>query len=373
MKTLKLTDSLYWSGVLDPDLKVFDIVMTPEFGTTYNSYVLKGSRATALFETAKEVFWDDYRASLESLGVMGHIDYVIMNHTEPDHAGSIARILELNPMATVVGDKTLKFMVLPNLHWPDTMYTYVVEEKALFPCDSFGSHYSHEGVLRSTVTDEEGYWRATKYYFDAIIGPFKDPYMLNALDRIKDLDIKLICPGHGPVHDCKIPELMQVYRGWCGSAAPKSTEKLVVIPYVSAYGYTGLLAEHIAAGIKDRCKDIEVRMYDMVTADAAQVGAELAQADGILMGTPTIIGEALAPIWQLTLGMFPPTHKGKLASAFGSYGWSGEGVILRSRDFSSLFFSFLSSLASVISPSESAASIFSMISLISLRSFLKPA
>ena len=266
MKTLKLTDSLYWTGVLDPDLKVFDIVMTPEFGTTYNSYVLKGSRATALFETAKEVFWDDYKASLESLGVMGHIDYVIMNHTEPDHAGSIARILELNPMATVVGtataisflkeiankefrniavadgdtlslgDKTLKFMVLPNLHWPDTMYTYVVEEKALFPCDSFGSHYSHEGVLRSTVTDEEGYWRATKYYFDAIIGPFKDPYMLNALDRIKDLDIKLICPGHGPVHDCKIPELMQVYRGWCGSAAPKSTEKLVVIPYVSAYG-----------------------------------------------------------------------------------------------------------------------------------------
>ena len=356
MKTLKLTDSLYWTGVLDPDLKVFDIVMTPEFGTTYNSYVLKGSRATALFETAKEVFWDDYKASLESLGVMGHIDYVIMNHTEPDHAGSIAKILELNPMATVVGtataisflkeiankefrniavadgdtlslgDKTLKFMVLPNLHWPDTMYTYVVEEKALFPCDSFGSHYSHEGVLRSTVTDEEGYWRATKYYFDAIIGPFKDPYMLNALDRIKDLDIKLICPGHGPVHDCKIPELMQVYRGWCGSAAPKSAEKLVVIPYVSAYGYTGLLAEHIAAGIKDRCKDIEVRMYDMVTADAAQVGAELAQADGILMGTPTIIGEALAPIWQLTLGMFPPTHKGKLASAFGSYGWSGEGV-----------------------------------------------
>ena len=163
MKTLKLTDSLYWTGVLDPDLKVFDIVMTPEFGTTYNSYVLKGSRATALFETAKEVFWDDYKASLESLGVMGHIDYVIMNHTEPDHAGSIARILELNPMATVVGtataisflkeiankefrniavadgdtlslgDKTLKFMVLPNLHWPDTMYTYVVEEKALFP------------------------------------------------------------------------------------------------------------------------------------------------------------------------------------------------------------------------------------------------
>lgn len=356
MKTLKISDSIYWNGALDPDLKVFDIVMTPEFGTTYNSYVLKGSHATALFETAKELFWDEYRASLESLGVMGSIDYIIMNHTEPDHAGSAAKIIELNPGAVVVGtataisflkeivnrefrsiavndgdtlslgDKTLKFMILPNLHWPDTMYTYVVEEKALFPCDSFGSHYSHEGILRSTVTDEEGYWRATKYYFDAIIGPFKDPYMINALDRIKDLDIKLICPGHGPVHDCRIQELMQTYREWCTDAQIQREGKLVVMPYVSAYGYTGQLAAKIAEGIKERSESIEIRMYDMVTADAAQVGAELAQADGILMGTPTIIGEALAPIWQLTLGMFPPTHKGKLAGAFGSYGWSGEGV-----------------------------------------------
>lgn len=358
MKTLKLNDSLYWTGVLDPDLRTFDIIMHTEFGTTYNSYILKGSEKTALFETAKEKFWDEYRASLEDLGVAESIDYIIMDHTEPDHAGSIARVLAMNPKAVVVGtgtaisflreitnqefssiavqdgdtlslgDKTLQFFVLPNLHWPDTMYSYIVEDKILVTCDSFGSHYSHEGILRSTVTDEEGYTRATKYYFDNILGPFIKPYLLNALEKVDSLDVDMICPGHGPVLD-ETDDIMKKYRDWCGitdgSAFSRPERKVVVMPYVSAYGYTGLLAEKIAEGIRDS-GDIDLRMYDMVTEDPAKVQAELAVADGILLGTPTIVGEALAPIWQLTLGMFPPTHKGRLASAFGSYGWSGEGV-----------------------------------------------
>ncbi|MGN1350854.1 MAG: FAD-dependent oxidoreductase [Anaerovoracaceae bacterium] len=359
MKTLKLKDSLFWTGVLDSDLRVFDIIMYTEFGTTYNSYVLKGSEKTALFETAKLKFWEDYKESLEELDLLNNIDYIVMNHTEPDHAGSIAKLLELNPKAVVVGtgtaigflkeivngefhslavkngdtlslgDKTLEFHVLPNLHWPDSMYTYVPEEKVLFTCDSFGSHYSHKDILRSKVTDEEGYLRATKYYFDNIIGPFKNPYMVNALKEVETLEIDMICPGHGPVLDSHIDELMGHYRDWCGitdgSAFAKNAKKTVVMPYVSAYGYTAELAEKIAEGVRES-GDIEVKMYDMVTADKDLVQAELAAADGILMGTPTIVGEALAPIWQLTMGMFPPTHKGKLASAFGSYGWSGEGV-----------------------------------------------
>jgi len=358
MKTLKLNDSLYWTGVLDPDLRTFDIIMHTEFGTTYNSYILKGSEKTALFETAKEKFWEDYQSSLTDLGVAESIDYIVMNHTEPDHAGSIARVLAMNPRAVVVGtgtaisflkeitnqefssiavqdgdtlslgDKTLQFFVLPNLHWPDTMYSYIVEDRVLITCDSFGSHYSHEGILRSTVTDEEGYTRATKYYFDNILGPFINPYLIDALKKVDTLDVDMICPGHGPVLD-QTDDIMKKYKDWCGitdgSAFREADRKVVVMPYVSAYGYTGLLAEKIAEGIRDS-GDIEVRMYDMVTEDPAKVQAELAAADGILLGTPTIVGEALAPIWQLTLGMFPPTHKGKLASAFGSYGWSGEGV-----------------------------------------------
>ena len=352
MKTLKLNDSLIWTGVQDPQLRTFDIIMHTEFGTTYNSYILKGSEKTVLFETAKEKFWDEYRASLEELGVLGNIDYIVMDHTEPDHAGSIAKILELNPRASVVGtgtaisflkeiancdfrsiavkdgdtlslgDKTLRFCVLPNLHWPDTMYTYIEEDRVLVTCDSFGSHFAHEGILRSTVTDEEGYARATKYYFDNIIGPFKNPYMVRALEKVDTLDIDMICPGHGPVLD-STEDILGKYREWCEIRKP--SKKLVVMPYVSAYGYTGLLAEKIAEGLRDS-GDLELHMYDMVTDDKSAVLEDIAVADGILLGTPTIVGEALAPIWELTLSMFPPTHKGRLASAFGSYGWSGEGV-----------------------------------------------
>lgn len=354
MKTLQLKNDLYWAGILDKDLRVFDIIMYTEFGTTYNSYILKGSDATVLFETAKAKYFDEYIEAVKQVTPLEDIKYVVVSHTEPDHAGSIERLLDLNPKIKIVatagaisflkhivnrdfysiavkenstlsiGNKTLRFMVLPNLHWPDTMYTYIEEDNTLVTCDSFGSHYSHEGILRSTVTDVEGYMRATKYYFDNIIGPFKQPYMTRALDRIKDLKIDLICPGHGPVLDSNIEDLMKTYAQWCEIHNP-NTKKTVVIPYVSAYGYTAMLAEKIADGIKSS-GDVEVRIFDMVESDEGAVLGEIAFADGVLFGTPTILCEALKPIWNLVTSMFPQLNVGKLASAFGSYGWSGEGV-----------------------------------------------
>lgn len=354
MQSLKLKEGLYWNGVLDPELRVFDIIMHTEFGTTYNSYIIKGEHRTALVETAKARFFDEYLAAVERLTPIAEIDYLIVNHTEPDHAGSVEMLLERNPSIKVVGTatalsflkeivnrdfyhiavgegdtldlggKTLHFLPLPNLHWPDTMYTYLPEERVLFTCDSFGSHYSHEGVLRSTVTDEEGYWRATKYYFDNIIGPYKDPYMMRALEAIRDLPIDMICTGHGPVLDSHIGEIRERYAAWCAPDEP-SARKTVVIPYVSAYGYTRQLAERIAAGIA-ASGDIDVACYDMVETELSEVLPKIRAADGLLFGTPTIVGEALAPIWALTTAMLPPVDGGKLASAFGSYGWSGEGV-----------------------------------------------
>lgn len=355
-ESFKLTDSLSWSGVLDKNLRVFDIIMFTEFGSSYNSYVLKGSEKTAIFETAKLKFYDEFKERTESQVKFEDIDYIIVNHTEPDHAGSIEKILEINPKVQIVGtataigflkeitnrdfysiavkdgdtlslgDKTLKFMILPNLHWPDTMYTYIEEDKILLTCDSFGSHYCHEKILHSTVTDKEGYKRATKYYFDNIIGPFVHPFMVKALERIEPMEINMICPGHGPVHDGKesIEEIMGWYKEWC-KMPEKTWNKLVVVPYVSAYGYTKELSEQIIAGIKD-AGDIEVHAFDMVEADQEKVLAEIALADGLMFGTPTIIGEALLPIWELVIRMFPPVHSKKLASAFGSYGWSGEAV-----------------------------------------------
>lgn len=353
MKTLQLKKDLFWAGILDKDLRVFDIIMHTEFGTTYNSYILKCGNQTVLFETAKARFYDEYRKTLSETLKLSDIDYIVVDHTEPDHAGSIERVLEENPKVKIIatptaidflknivnsdfysipvkngveikiGNKTLKFFVLPNLHWPDTMYTYIAEDKVLVTCDSFGSHYAHEGILRSTVTDEEGYLRATKYYFDNILGPFKQPYMTDALELVRSLEIDMICPGHGPVLDSHIEELLTIYEKWC--ELPTNEKTTVVIPYVSAYGYTGQLAEKITEGIL-QAGDIAVKTYDMVTADAAEVAAELGAADGILFGTPTILQEALKPIWDLTTSMYAPIHGGKLASAFGSYGWSGEGV-----------------------------------------------
>ena len=148
--------------------------------------------------------------------------------------------------------------------------------------------------------------------------------MLKALDRIRDIDISMICTGHGPVLDEKIDFIMNTYREWCTVVNP-NPRKTVIIPYVSAYGYTKSLAEKIAEGIRDS-GDVDVRSYDLVEADQAVVLEELGFADGILFGTPTIVGEALKPIWDLTTSIFAGTHGGKLASAFGSYGWSGEGV-----------------------------------------------
>ena len=352
-KALKLRENFYWAGILDDTLRVFDIIMYTEFGTTYNSYLYKAGDKVILFETVKEKFFDDYLKELEKLVDVTKIDYLVVNHTEPDHAGSVQRLLELNPGLKVIatptaisflqnivngdfcsiavkdeqemkiGNITLRFLHVPNLHWPDTMYTYIEEEQALVTCDSFGSHYSFDEILVSRVTNQEDYWKATKYYFDCIIGPFK-PFMLQALERVRQLDVSMICTGHGPVLDTDIDKMYNTYEEWCTVVNPNQ-KKTVVIPYVSAYGYTGQLAEEIAKGIADS-GDIDVRSYDMVTADQGKVLEELGFADGILFGTPTIVGEALKPIWDLTTSIFAGTHGGKLASAFGSYGWSGEGV-----------------------------------------------
>lgn len=354
MESMELRNNFYWTGIVDDQLRVFDIIMYTEFGTTYNSYVLKAGDKTILFETAKEKFFDEYLAKVNEITDCAKIDYLVVNHTEPDHAGSVKRLLELNPGLKIIatgcaigflkeivngeftaipvkdnqemkiGDKTLKFLVVPNLHWPDTMYTYIEEEQILVTCDSFGSHYGFKDVLASKVTDHEGYMRATKYYFDNIIGPFK-PFMKKALDRVRQLDLTMICTGHGPVLDTRIDEMLDTYEQWCTVIHPNS-RKTVIMPYVSAYGYTKTLAEKIAQGITDS-GDIDVRAYDMVEADQAAVLEKLAFADGILLGSPTILQEALKPIWDLTTNMYPPVHGGKLAGAFGSYGWSGEAVL----------------------------------------------
>lgn len=356
MKNVEIKKDIYWVGTLDPKLRNFDIIMYTPYGTTYNSYVVRGSEKIALFETTKEKCFDEYLKTLETLDITpDQIDYIVVDHTEPDHAGSVGKILKLAPHAKVVGtmqaisflkeiinedfdhiivkdgdtlslgNKTLKFIVAPFLHWPDSMYTYVEEDNVLITCDSFGSHYSSELIFDDLIEDKDAYNEALRYYYDCIFGPFK-PFVLKGIEKIKDLKIAIICPGHGPVLREDPWKIVETYKEWSTPSRPKiNGDKKVTISYVSAYGYTEELAKAIAEGIK-KDHNVEVKMYDVIKHETSEIMKDIEESDGLLFGSPTIVNELLPPIRILLANLNPIIHGGKYAGAFGSYGWSGEAV-----------------------------------------------
>jgi flavorubredoxin len=353
MKSLELKKGISWIGALDPELKVFDIIMETKYGTSYNSYLVKGEEKIVLFETVKLKFYDEYIDKVSSLTDITKIDYIVVNHTEPDHVGSLEKLLDVVPNVTIVGSnnaikylgeivnkefksiivkdgdsidlggKTLEFIMAPFLHWPDSMYTYIKEDKVLISCDSFGAHYSFDKILFSKLTNEDEYMESLEFYFDMIMGPFKK-FVLKAVDKIKDLDIDMIMPGHGPVLDENPWEIVELYKKW-STEENIFSKKTVVVSYVSAYGFTKMIAEAIEKGLKSE-KDLDVYLYDMEKEDKDFVLSQLRWADGMLFGSPTINSDALEPIWDLLMNMSPLVHGRKIAAAFGSYGWSGEAV-----------------------------------------------
>lgn len=355
MKAVEIKKDIYWAGALDPNLRVFDIVMYTPFGTSYNSYVVKGNKKTAIIETVKEKFFDDFIDELKSINIkIEDIDYIVVNHTEPDHAGSVAKLLDIAINAKVIGSsaaikymkaianrdfdfisvkdgdtidlgsKTLNFISAPFLHWPDSIYTYVPEDNMLFTCDSFGSHYCSDKIFNDMNISDNDYMLALRYYYDCIIGPFK-PYVLKAIDKIEKLAIDVICPGHGPVLRKNPMKIVKLYKEWSTPKIIDKNIKNVVIAYVSAYGYTEQIAKKIKEGISSR-SDINIDMYDITYSDKEQILEKINDADGVLFGSPTINGDALKPVYELLISMNPLVHGGKTAAAFGSYGWSGEAV-----------------------------------------------
>ncbi|MBU3113345.1 FAD-dependent oxidoreductase [Clostridium lacusfryxellense] len=354
MKALEVKKDIHWVGAQDPNLRIFDIIMYTPFGTTYNSYVVKGSEKTAIFETVKEKFFDEYLERLKSIDIdIEKIDYLVVNHTEPDHAGSVGKLLDIAKNAKIVGsqaaidflkeiinrdfefivvgdgdsislgNKTLSFISAPFLHWPDSMFTYVEEDKLLITCDSFGSHYASDAVFNDLSENQENYMEALKYYFECIMSPFK-PYVLKAIDKIKDLKIDMICPGHGPVLREDPWKIVNLYKEW---SLPEKTsaQSEITLCYVSAYGYTEAVAKKIEEGINSK-SDYKVNMYDVIHHDMNDILTSIDKSEGIIFGSPTINGDALKPIWDILINLNPIVHGGKVASAFGSYGWSGEGV-----------------------------------------------
>lgn len=356
MQPVQIKQDIYWVGVQDPGLRVFDVIMHTKYGTSYNSYLIRGKEKIALSESVKEIFFSEYLEKLKSLIDIHSIDYILVNHTEPDHSGSIANLLELSPQAKIVGSsaaikflrqivnlpfeaievkdgdkldlggKTLNFIAAPFLHWPDSIYTYIPEEKLILTCDSFGSHYSSEKIFNDLIEDDplqkSDMLDAYHYYYEMIMGPFK-PYVLQAIEKIKDLPLEVICPGHGLVLRKNIWDYVQIYKDWSQSDLGK--QKRVTISYVSAYGYTASLAEKIAEGIKS-VGDFQVYLFNVIENNQDDMLKKITYSQGLLFGSPTINRDALQPIWNLLSYLNPLIHGGKLAAAFGSYGWSGEAV-----------------------------------------------
>jgi len=346
--TLPISPDVHWVGVLDRELVTFDIVMHTPYGTTYNSYFINAKRK-ALVETVKDKYFDTFLDKLKTLCDPSELEYIIVDHTEPDHSGGLKKLLELTPKAKVVGsgnairylenmlgytfphiqvkdgdiidlgNKKIRVIGAPNLHWPDSIYTYLEEDKLLFTCDSFGAHFCDSRMY----DDQVGYWNdAFKYYFDVILKPFSK-FMLKAISKIRPLEIKAILPGHGPL----LRTHWKKYVDWTEQLAEEAVKlgekPMVFIPYVSAYHNTRDMAKLIAEGVRHH-NSVHVELHDIEKMSYEQIEHYMMNCTGVIVGTPTINQNILMPVYQLFAAINPLRDKGKLAGSFGSYGWSGE-------------------------------------------------
>lgn len=358
MNSFKLKDNIFSVGVKNPELRVFDIIMNTKRGTTYNAYLINDEKV-ALVDTVKNGYFDEYYKNIKEVIGDKKVDYIIVQHTELDHSGSLGKLVEVYPEAQVIASKaalmyakeitnsdfkgevapaelslgktTLRFIQAPNLHWPDTMFTYAVESNVLFTCDFLGCHYCPEDSILDDAAGD--YLEEMKYYYDCIMGPFKK-FVNMGLDKIKDLKLDIVAPSHGPIHEKDISKYTELYREWSKIDVPE--EKKVEIFYISAYRNTENMAKYIADRINS--KGIKAEAREITSMDLGEAVAAIENAAGVMIGSPTINQDAVKPAWDLLSMVCAITNRGKAAAAFGSYGWSGEGVPMLTERLKSLKF-----------------------------------
>lgn len=344
VKTIELIPGIIWVGVEDWDRRVFDALIPLSHGTSYNAYLVVGKSRVALIDTVGRGFEDQLMAKIQAVVPPEKIDYIIMNHAEPDHAGAIPAVMSVATKAQVVttkkgvemtgvlhrvpesrcltirdgdtldlGDKTLRFLEAPWLHWPETMFTFAVEDKVLFPCDFFGAHMATDRLFDDEVSDI--LIPEAKRYYAEIMMPFAR--MVTAgLDKARIAAPRIIAPSHGPVY--RRPErILEAYEKWSrGLLAAKA-----VVVYVSMWRSTERLAKAIASGIS--AEGIESIPFDLSVSDISHVASELVDASAIVLGSPTVLG-GLHPVAAHVLSLLKVLRpRLKLAAFFGSYGWGG--------------------------------------------------
>ncbi len=341
----QLKPKIYSIGAIDWDRRLFDELIPLPDGTSYNSYLIKGSEKTALIDTVDPTMTDVLMKNLKQLEIKV-VDYVITNHAEQDHSGSLPQILDIYPNAKVVctpkcktilmdllfipenkfiagddgktlslGDKTLEFIHAPWVHWPETMLTYLMEDRILFTCDFFGSHLATSDLF---VTDEPTVYEAAKRYYAEIMMPFRGTIKRN-LERIKDLEIEIIAPSHGPVYNN--PDLiLNAYREWISDEVKNE----VILPYISMHGSTKKMVDYLVEALIER--GITVKQFNLSKTDIGKLAIALVDAATIVIGSPTVlVGPHPIVVYAVYLAN-ALRPKLKFASIIGSYGWSSKMV-----------------------------------------------
>ena len=345
MRPREIIPNIYEVGAIDWDRRLFDSLIPLPDGTSYNSYLIKGSEKTVLVDTVDPTMQDTLLNNLKRLQIE-NIDYVIAHHAEQDHAGTIPHVLERYPEAKVVttpkcrnmlidlldieperfisvddketislGNKTLEFIHTPWVHWPETMVTYLREDNILFSCDFFGSHIA---TTDKYVTDEGQVREAAKRYYAEIMMPFRNIISKN-LEKLKDYKIDIIAPSHGPMYD-KPEFILEAYNSWV-LGEPKN---IVVLPYVSMHGITRMMVDHLVTALAQR--GVTVKQFDLTVTDIGKLATALVDAATIVIGTPTILAgphPVVAYAAILANALRPTT---KFVSIVGSYGWGGKTV-----------------------------------------------
>ncbi len=346
---------VWWIGALDPDLRSFDIILKTANGTSYNSYLVRGSEGVAVIDTVKKEFAEAFFARLESVADYAEIRHIIINHLEPDHTGALPELLRRAPHAQVyisrrgqtmlkallkdegreyipvqtgdrcsLGDRELHFLSTPFLHWPDTQCTWLEQEQMLFSGDLFGCHFCDNRLFNDQVGD---FRFSFEYYYAHIMRPFKQ-HVIDALEILDPLQPRLIAPAHGPILRDRPRDYMQRYRDLSRPRLRNELgegEKSLLIFYISAYGSTTAMARAIYAGVSE-VEGVRASLYDLEGSEAGPFVDLIEEADALIIGSPTINGDAVKPVWDLLSSLVVIDSKGKIAAAFGSYGWSGEAV-----------------------------------------------
>jgi flavorubredoxin len=332
-------------GAIDWDRRIFDELIPLPDGTTYNAYLVRGSRATALIDTVDPTKEGDLHSNLDELRV-DRIDYLVSNHAEQDHSGGIPGILSRYPSARVVatprgkellglhlhipaeriipvqdretlslGDRTLEFIHAPWVHWPETMLTYLREERILFTCDLFGSHHATDEM---SVEDlGRVYWAAKRYYAE-IMMPFR-ALIQGHLEKIRPLPLDIIAPSHGPVY--RRPDLiLAAYRDWISD----SVKNEVIIPYVSMHHSTAIMVRHLEKALSER--GIPATPFNLTVTDIGELAMALVDAATVVIGTPTILTGPHPAAISATYLVKLLKPKTKACGIIGSYGWGGKTV-----------------------------------------------